>query len=73
MLRPLIGALCSLAVHLKPADLVADGGGGLEFEVGGGALHPFFKVCSEIARALNDPRDPGVMAEVIRAGVGCLI
>jgi len=26
----------------------------------------------EIARALSDPRDPGVVAEVIRAGVGCL-
>lgn len=26
-----------------------------------------------IARALSDPRDPGVVAEVIRAGVGCLI
>ncbi|OYU15914.1 MAG: hypothetical protein CFE37_03895 [Alphaproteobacteria bacterium PA4] len=25
----------------------------------------------EIARALNDPRDPGLVAEVIRAGVGC--
>jgi hypothetical protein len=26
----------------------------------------------EIAHALSDPRDPGVVAEVIRAGVGCL-
>lgn len=26
----------------------------------------------EIARALDDPRDPGIVAEVIRAGVGCL-
>ncbi len=26
----------------------------------------------QIARALDDPRDPAVVAEVIRAGVGCL-
>lgn len=26
----------------------------------------------EIARALDDPRDPGIVAEVVRAGVGCL-
>jgi hypothetical protein len=26
----------------------------------------------QIARALDDPRDPGIVAEVIRAGVGCL-
>lgn len=25
----------------------------------------------EIARALSDPRDPGLVAEVIRAGIGC--
>jgi hypothetical protein len=28
---------------------------------------------AQIARALSDPRDPGLVAEVIRAGVGCLI
>lgn len=27
----------------------------------------------EIALALSDPRDPGLVAEVIGAGVGCLI
>ncbi len=26
----------------------------------------------EIARALADPRDPAIVAEVVRAGVGCL-
>ncbi len=26
----------------------------------------------QIARALDDPRDPAIVAEVIRAGVGCL-
>ena len=27
----------------------------------------------QIANALSDPRDPGLVAEVIRAGVGCLL
>lgn len=26
----------------------------------------------QIANALSDPRDPGLVAEVLRAGVGCL-
>ena len=28
---------------------------------------------SQIASALSDPRDPGLVAEVIRAGLGCLL
>ena len=27
----------------------------------------------QIANALSDPRDPGLVAEVLRAGVGCLL
>ena len=27
----------------------------------------------QIARALDDPRDPGLVVEVVRVGVGCLI
>ena len=28
---------------------------------------------AQIASALSDPRDPGLVAEVLRAGLGCLI
>lgn len=28
---------------------------------------------NDIARALDDPRDPGLVTEVLRVGLGCLI